>query len=137
MRDVDIKYKDIKRFTREEIEALFLSVEWSSGHFPDKLVVAMENFRTVYSAWDGDRLVGLICAMDDGIMNAYVHYLLVHPDYHKMKIGRTLVEMVKEHYRDYMRLVVIAYNKELHFYENCGFEQCGESTPMYITTLWT
>lgn len=97
MRDVNIKYKDIKKFTREEIEALFLSVEWSSGHFPDKLVVAMENFRTVYSAWDGDRLVGLICAMDDGIMNAYVHYLLVHPDYHKMKIGRTLVEMVKEH----------------------------------------
>ncbi len=97
MRVVNIKYKDIKRFTREEIEALFLSVEWSYGHFPDKLVVAMENFRTVYSAWDGDQLVGLICAMDDGIMNAYVHYLLVHPDYHKMKIGRTLVEMVKEH----------------------------------------
>ena len=97
MRDVNIEYKEIKKFTREEIEALFLSVEWSSGHFPDKLVVAMENFRTVYSAWDGDRLVGLVCAMDDGIMNAYVHYLLVHPDYHKMKIGRTLVEMVKEH----------------------------------------
>ena len=97
MRDVNIEYKEIKKFTREEIEDLFLSVEWSSGHFPDKLVVAMENFRTVYSAWDGDRLVGLVCAMDDGIMNAYVHYLLVHPDYHKMKIGRTLVEMVKEH----------------------------------------
>ncbi len=97
MRDVNIEYKEIKKFTREEIEALFLSVEWSSGHFPDKLVVAMENFRTVYSAWDGERLVGLVCAMDDGIMNAYVHYLLVHPDYHKMKIGRTLVEMVKEH----------------------------------------
>ena len=97
MRDVNIEYKEIKKFTREEIEALFLSVEWSSGHFPDKLVVAMENFRTVYSAWDGERLVGLVCAMDDGIMNAYVHYLLVHPDYHKMKIGRTLVGMVKEH----------------------------------------
>lgn len=97
MHNVNIEYKEIKKFTREEIEDLFLSVEWSSGHFPDKLVVAMENFRTVYSAWDGDRLVGLVCAMDDGIMNAYVHYLLVHPDYHKMKIGRTLVEMVKEH----------------------------------------
>ena len=51
----DIEYKDIKKFTKEEIEALFLSVEWSSGHFPEKLVVAMENFRTVYSAC-GDRL---------------------------------------------------------------------------------
>lgn len=78
---MDITYKDIHEFTRSELERLFLSVEWSSGHFPDKLVVAMKNFDTVYSAWDENKLVGMICALDDGIMNAYVHYLLVDPDY--------------------------------------------------------
>lgn len=67
-------------------EDSFLSVDWSSGHYPDKLVVAMENFKTVYSAWDNDRIVGMICAMDDGIMNAYVHYLLVNPEYHGQKM---------------------------------------------------
>ena len=65
-----IIYKDIHEFTKEELEDLFLSVEWSSGHFPDKLVIAMKNYETVFSAWDEDKLVGLICAMDDGIMNA-------------------------------------------------------------------
>ena len=78
---MNIAYKDIRAFTRESLERLFLSVGWSSGHFPDKLVVAMRNFQTVFSAWDGDRLVGMVCAMDDGIMNAYVHYLLVDPAY--------------------------------------------------------
>ena len=67
-----------------------------SGHFPDKLVVAMKNYETVLSAWDNDVPIGLICAMDDGIMNACVHYLLVDPAHQGRGIGRRLVDMVKE-----------------------------------------
>lgn len=133
----NIIYKDIHDFSKEELEDLFLSVKWSSGHYPEKLVVAMKNFETVYSAWDGDKLIGMICAMDDGIMTAYVHYLLVNPDYHGNKIGRTLVEMVKEKYSDYLRIVLVAYNDELNFYENCGFKREEKSSPMFITSLWT
>ena len=134
---MDIVYKDIHEFTEEQLKKLFLSVEWSSGHFPDKLVVAMRNFKTVFSAWCGDELVGMICAMDDGIMNAYVHYLLVNPAFHGRKIGRTLVEMVKEKYKDYLRIAVIAYDDELDFYENCGFVKSKDASPMFITELWT
>lgn len=132
-----IEYKDIHDFTEGELKELFLSVDWSSGHFPDKLVMAMKNFKTVYSAWDGDKLIGMICAMDDGIMNAYVHYLLVDPKYHGRTIGRTLVEMMKEHYKDYMRIVLVAYDKEALFYENCGFKKATDASPMFITSLWT
>ena len=134
---MDITYKDTHEFGREELERLFLSVEWSSGHFPDRLVVAMRNFQTVFSAWDGDRLIGMICAMDDGIMNAYVHYLLVDPAYHGKTVGRTLMDMVKKKYRDYLRIAVIAYDDELSFYQNCGFVKSGDASPMFITSLWT
>ncbi|MBP3580673.1 MAG: GNAT family N-acetyltransferase [Clostridia bacterium] len=132
-----IEYRDTHDFTKEELERLFLSVEWSSGRYPDKLVIAMKNFSTVYSAWDGDRLVGMICAMDDGVMTAYVHYLLIEPDYQGQGIGRKLVEMVKEKYKDYLRLIVIAYDTEMNFYENCGFKKSDVSSPMFITSLWT
>lgn len=134
---MNITYKYTHIFTEKELEDLFLSVNWSSGHYPDKLVVAMKNFNTVYSAWYNDRLVGMICAMDDGIMNAYVHYLLVNPEYHGQKIGRTLVDMIKQHYEDYLRIAVIAYDNEAHFYENCGFEKSSDASPMFITSLWT
>ncbi|MBR4342000.1 MAG: GNAT family N-acetyltransferase [Lachnospiraceae bacterium] len=134
---MDITYKDIRDFSEKDLEELFLSVDWSSGYFPEKLVVAMKNFKTVFSAWDEEKLVGMICVMDDGIMNAYVHYLLVNPVYHGKTIGRTLVEMVKEKYKDYLRVAVIAYDNEARFYENCGFEKSKDASPMFITSLWT
>ena len=132
-----IEYRDTHDFTREELERLFLSVNWSSGHFPDKLVVAMQNYETVFTAWDNNALVGLICAMDDGIMNAYVHYLLVDPACQGQGIGRRLVDRVKEQYKDYMRIVVVAYDDELRFYENCGFRKNTDASAMCITSLWT
>ena len=134
---MEVEYKSVHEFKKEDLEELFLSVAWSSGHFPDKLVVAMRNFSTVYSAWDGKRLVGMVCAMDDGIMNAYVHYLLVNPDYQGQGIGRKLVGMVKERYASYLRIAVIAYNDEMPFYENCGFKKSTDASPMFITSLWT
>ncbi|MCH5210188.1 MAG: GNAT family N-acetyltransferase [Oscillospiraceae bacterium] len=132
-----IIYKDTHDFNEKELQDLFLSVEWSSGHYPDKLVVAMKNFKTVYTAWDGDKLIGLICAMDDGIMTAYIHYLLVNPAYQNLGIGRQLVEKMKSTYKDYLRIVIVAYNDEISFYESCGFKKSDDASPMFITTLWT
>ncbi len=79
----------------------------------------------------------MICAMDDGVMNAYVHYLLVDPAYQGKKIGRTLVDMVKWKYKDYLRIAVIAYDEERAFYERCGFVRSADASPMFITSLWT
>lgn len=134
---MNITYKDTHDFTAEQLKDLFLSVDWSSGHYPEKLTTAMKNFETVYSAWDGEKLVGMICAMDDGVMTAYVHYLLIRPEYQGKAIGRRLVEMIKEKYADYLRIVCIAYDTELSFYENCGFKKSEVSSPMFITSLWT
>ena len=132
-----ITYSTTHTFTAADLESLFLSVEWSSGHYPEKLVQAMQGFKTVISAWDGSKLVGMICVMDDSVMNAYVHYLLVRPEYQGQSIGRELVAQVKEKYKDYLRIVVVAYDKEINFYGNCGFEKSTDASPMFITTLWT
>ena len=134
---MSVVYKEIHDFTRDELRGLFLSVEWSSGHYPDKLASAMKNYETVYSAWDGNTLAGLICAMDDGVMTAYVHYLLVRPDYQHQGIGKRLVELMKDKYKEYLRIVVVAYNAELRFYESCGFSKAESASPMFITSLWT
>jgi ribosomal protein S18 acetylase RimI-like enzyme len=134
---MEIIYKDTHNFNQNELQDLFLSVQWSSGHYPDKLVTAMKNFKTVYTAWDKNKLVGLICAMDDGVMTAYVHYLLVNPDYQHIGIGKELIEKIKNTYKDYLRIVLVAYNDEIGFYESCGFKKASDASPMFITELWT
>lgn len=132
----EIVYREINEFEKSNMQNLFLSVEWSSGHFPGKLQIAMRNFETVISAWDENRLVGMICAMDDGIMTAYTHYLLEMPDYRDQGIGKHLVEKVKDIYRDYLRIVVVGYD-EIGFYESCCFEKAEDASPLFITDLWT
>ena len=134
---MSITYKDTKAFDSEALQDFFLSVEWSSGHYPEKLVVAMKNSGSVFTAWDGDKLIGLINALDDGIMTAYVHYLLINPEYQGAGIGKELVRLIREKYKDYLRIVLIAYDKETQFYQNCGFEIGEEKTPMFVTSLWT
>ncbi|MFZ2539264.1 MAG: GNAT family N-acetyltransferase [Oscillospiraceae bacterium] len=134
---MSITYKSIHDFSEKELQDLFLSVEWSSGNYPEKLVVAMKNYGSVFTAWDGDKLIGLISSMDDGIMTAYVHYLLIKPTYQGKGIGKYLVDMTIEHYKDYLRIVLVAYDKELEFYKHCGFKVGEEKTPMFITSLWT
>ncbi|MGN0036270.1 MAG: GNAT family N-acetyltransferase [Bacteroidaceae bacterium] len=136
MSHIIIKGKE-QRLSRKQLEELFLSVEWSSGHYPEKLEIAMQNYATVYTAWDDDTLVGLISAMDDGIMTAYIHYLLVRPDYQGTGIGKQLLDKVKDKYKDYLRITLISYNKECGFYEHQGFKKGTDETPMFITTLWT
>lgn len=112
-----IVFKDTKYFEAEALQNLFLSVDWSSGHYPDKLVVAMKNSGSVFTAWDGEQLIGLISAMDDGIMNAYIHYLLINPNYQGKGIGKELVQRMKDKYQSYLRIILIAYEKETVFYE--------------------
>lgn len=63
---MEIKYSESKDFEIGDIERLFLSVKWDSGKYPEKLVRALHNSSHVVSAWDNDRLVGLVRALDDG-----------------------------------------------------------------------
>ncbi|MCL2774438.1 MAG: hypothetical protein FWD71_13980 [Oscillospiraceae bacterium] len=35
------------------------------------------------------------------------------------------------------RIVLIAYDKAIGFYEKCGFKTGTDDTPMFLTSLWT
>ena len=129
---MNIIYKECCCFNKDDLEGLFLSVDWNSGKYPDKLVEAIKHYPTVYSAWDKNKLVGLICVMDDHVMNAYIHYLLVEPKYQGKGIGKKLVEMVKDKYKDYINLVLISYKESISFYEKYGFKESDDSLPMSL-----
>jgi GNAT superfamily N-acetyltransferase len=134
---MEIKYKKIKDFKEEELQELFLSVEWDSGNYPEKLKMAIKNSHRVYSAYDEGKLVGLINSLSDGVMTAYFHYLLVRPEYQGMGIGKKLVKLMLEEYEDLARKAIIAYDAEVEFYKSCGFEVGEDKSPMFVTYLKT
>lgn len=133
---MNITYTEDKIFNKKQVEELFLSVGWISGQYPDRLYKALMHSSTVLTAWDGKRLVGLVRAMDDSEMLAYVHYVLVHPDYHGRGFAGTMVEMVKEKYKDYLYIEGMPEeSKNAAFYQKHGFEIMPDGVPMMICHL--
>lgn len=128
---MSIDYTDERRFTVRQLERLFLSVNWESGKFPEKLKKALDNCETVFTAWDGKRLVGLANAVDDGALTAYVHYLLVDPEYQGNGIGTALLDMMREKYTGFHHFFLVAEHKDLvGYYEKLGFKEQPETTVM-------
>ena len=130
-----IEYRYIKDIDKRQLRDLFLSVHWDSGNYPDKLQLALKGSHQVITAWDGDKLIGLMNSLADGVMNVFFLYLIVHPDYQKKGVGQKLVESMLREYKDYARKMVMAYDEALVFFQKCGFEVGENTVPMLVTYL--
>lgn len=128
-----ITYTEQKHFTVEQVQALFLSVGWISGQYPTRLHKALMHSSTVITAWDGDVLVGLARALDDSELVAYMHYVLVHPNYQHQGIADHMVKMVKEKYKSYLYIELIPEErKNATFYQRFGFEIMENGAAMQL-----
>ncbi len=132
----NIEFTEEKSFTQKQIEELFLSVGWVSGKYPERLFRALMNSETVISAWCGGELVGLIRAIDDGAIVAFLHYALVKPEYQGRGIAGEFLRRIKEKYKDYLYIELMPDKKKnVPFYEKFGFEIMPGGTAMYINNL--
>ncbi len=84
--------KSTEKLTSESLEELFTSVEWESGKYPDELLKAMIGSHSVVTAWEGNKLIGLINALSDGVLTAYFHYMLVNPQYQGKGAGKKMMD---------------------------------------------
>ena len=120
---MNITYTDQRNFSANDLHQLFQSVDWLSANYPDRLKKAMDYCETVFTAWDDNRLVGLVNAIDDSELTAYVHYLCVNPAYQGQGIGSELLNRIKEKYNKYLYIIIIAENESLiKFYSQNRFQ---------------
>jgi len=128
-----IIYTEEKIFTKEQVRELFLSVDWISGEYPERLYKALMNSSTVYSVWDSKKLFGLVRALDDSELVAFLHYALVHPDYQGQGIAGILIEKMKEKCKDYLYIELMPEeSKNAAFYENHGFQIMEDGVAMQL-----
>ena len=128
-----VEYTEEKKFNMKQVQELFLSVGWISGQYPTRLFKALMNSSTVISAWDGNRLVGIVRVLDDSELVAYMHYVLVNPDYHGQGIAGHMIELVKEKYKDYLYIELMPEEqKNAAFYEKHGFQIMQDGVAMQL-----
>lgn len=117
-----VVYKDIKTIDSLKLTKLFASVNWitHSAAYPERLANAILQSSKVFTAWDGDNLVGLVSTIDDS-MHVFIVYLLVKPSYQNKGIGKTLLNKVIECYSNY-KIILTTEEKDKGYYERFGFE---------------
>lgn len=125
---MNITYNDtIRDLPVEQLYHLFFSAGWAGSEStpdPDTLRyfnVPFMNSTLVISAWDNDRLIGVVRVLSDKIIRSVIHDLVIDPDYRKMGIGKELIRRCIEHYPNSEWLV----QTEKHisgYYEKMGFK---------------
>lgn len=113
-----------------------MSVHWESGKYPKKIVKGLSNSSVVISAWDGEKLVGLVRGLDDGATVGFLHYLLVNPIYQGQHIGEELMKQIMEQYRDLLYVKIMPSDpKTIGFYKKFGFKVYDNYAAMEIKRL--
>ncbi len=128
----EIEYKEIRDIDCDRIIALYKANAWSSAEKPEQLCKALLNAHTLISAWDGQTLVGLGNAISDGFLVVYYPHLLVLPSYQGRGIGCSIAKILMARYQNFHQQMLVADVKAIEFYRKCGFEQAGETVPMWI-----
>lgn len=128
----NIIIKETKGIKKKDILTLYEANRWSSAQKPDALYNALMNSDSLVSAWDGNELIGLGNAITDGYLVVYYPHLLVLPEYQGQGIGKRIMEVFHEKYASFHQQILVADEKAIKFYQQCGFEPAGENQAMWI-----
>jgi len=131
-----INYKENVQVEKEDLEKLYSSVGWIAyTNNLDELDKAINNSLNVITAWDNEKLVGLIRVVGDNHTIIYIQDILVNPSYQNKKIGTQLMSKTLAKYKNVRQKTLLTEDVPdvRHFYEKFGFSSCdkGSSVAFY------
>jgi GNAT superfamily N-acetyltransferase len=114
----------------EAIRALYAAAPLRRPiHDPERIRRMFEGSNVVISAWDGDRLVGLLRGWTDFVYDGYICDLAVHPAHQKAGVGRRLLELARG-LDEGIQWVLQAAPLARDYYAHVGWEQIGNGWKM-------
>ncbi len=113
----------------ESIAALRRSVGWG-GMEAELKDPALRDYLRI-GCYDRERLVGFLAVVSNGVTDAYIQDVVVHPDYQGKGIGTSLMSRAIERLKaDRIYMISVVYGEEelRPFYEKFGFFTmlCGQ-----------
>lgn len=123
-----ITYDDTKKdLPVDQLYHLFFLAGWAGSEVaPDQVIlrnfnIPFINSTLVISAWDNERLVGVVRVLSDKFIRSVIYDLVIDPEYQNKGIGKELVKRCIDHFPNTEWLV----QTEKHisgYYEKIGFK---------------
>lgn len=126
---MSIILKEQKNIGQENLSKLYGDVEWHAYTKDlDLLQQALMQSLDVISAWENDKLIGLIRIIGDGLTIIYIQDLLVLNAYQSKGIGTKLMQHVLKKYKTVRQKVLLTEEAPdvRYFYEKNGLQSCDK-----------
>ncbi len=119
-----ITYTDnVENIAPEALSGFF--VDWPNHPNTQAHLEILRNSYRVWLACDGERCVGFINAISDGIFYAYIPLLEVLPEYQGNGIGSELVKRMLDSLDGMYAIDVVCDESVAAFYKRIGFGKCA------------
>jgi ribosomal protein S18 acetylase RimI-like enzyme len=107
--------------TGSAVEALRIQVGWDG--MPGYYQKILDHSYAHFSIHQVGQLIGFVNVISDGIADAFLVDLMVHPDYQRLGLGRSLVDHAIQGLKaDGIRCIEVIFDPALEeFYQRCGF----------------
>ena len=118
-----------KTIDSEQLKSLYNDVGWSAyTNDLEMLQRALLQSLDVLTAWDGNKLVGLIRIVGDGLTIIYIQDILVLNEYQNQGIASRLMQDILKKYETVRQKVLLTEEAPdvRHFYEKQGFQSCDK-----------
>ena len=119
------QYQTNKDLNHTNILALYSDAGWTN-YIKDmpKLMRGIANSLDVLSAWDDEKLVGLIRTIGDTETIIYIQDILVRKEYKRKGIGRNLMQQILDKYQDVRQIILLTDTEleQIYFYESMGLK---------------
>ncbi len=122
-------YEVGKLFDFKKVLNLYHDANWTNyTDDVNKLKRAINNSLLVITAWENEKLVGLIRTVGDKESISYIQDLLVLKEYQRCGIGKALVREVQKLTKNIRMTVLLTdeSKKTRKFYESLGFSSCDK-----------
>ena len=134
--NIDIKRE--KNLNKEALGNLYEDAEWSAyTNDLEKLHQAVLQSYEVLTAWEGQKLVGLLRTVSDGLTIVYIQDILVLKSHQNQGIGSQLMQMILKMNKNVRQKVLLTGEAPdvRNFYEKNGLDSCNKGNAVAFTLL--
>jgi ribosomal protein S18 acetylase RimI-like enzyme len=117
--------KKLEGTTPDQLEGFFSG--WPNPPTTETFIKLLKNSDEFILAFDEDdeKVVGFITAITDHVLAAYIPFLEVLQDYQGQDIGKQLVELMIEHFKELYMIDLLCDEHLQGFYQKLGMHKAS------------
>jgi ribosomal protein S18 acetylase RimI-like enzyme len=124
-------HSDFSKVNLDEMKEIYTSVGWTK-HTKEIIRQVFEASNVVALVTVNGRIIGFGRAMTDGVFNAAIYDVIVHPEFQKQGIARQIMEYLLEKLSNISCVHLISTSGNEDFYKKLGLKRIKTGMARYV-----